>query len=135
MTENCSRCHRSNTLVRNKRTYWYRTKEGKRLCRWCYLKTIANPKMVKKRMKFKGKLILFPFSVRIGQCFIIGCTETETDRHHFDYVRCMPIAMTVELCDIHHQIENKKQETMQHMYSFDWDAFYPIHFQFLLLAS
>lgn len=121
MSESCSKCKRSNTLVKNNRTYWYRDSDGQRLCRWCYLKFIANPKQIMKSMKFKGKKTVYPFKVRIGQCFVIGCTDTDTDRHHIDYVKCFPIAMTVELCSVHHGEENIKQGQSQHNYFFDWN--------------
>ena len=121
MTKKCSKCHRSNTLVYNGREYWYYDKDGNVLCRWCYLNLIANPKRNFKTMKFKGKSIVFPFKLRIGQCFMIGCTGTNTDRHHIEYIPCFPIAMTVELCGTHHQEENRKQEKEQHSYFFDWN--------------
>lgn len=120
MKENCSKCGTPTTLVRNKRTYWYRDKDGKRLCRWCYLVFIANPKRNFKTMRFKGKATIFPFKVRVGQCVMIGCNNTRTDRHHIEYVACFPIAMTVELCDSHHSEENSKQGQLQSEYYFDW---------------
>ena len=121
MTEKCSKCHRSSTLVMYGRTYWYKTKDGKRLCRWCYLKLVANPRRKFRTMKFRGKQIVFPFQLRIGQCFMIGCIGTNTDRHHIEYIPCFPVAMTVELCKTHHQEENRKQENEQQHYFFDWN--------------
>lgn len=125
MTENCSKCHRSSTYQKQSKTrlrvYWYRDQDGKRLCRWCYLKHIANPKKIKCSMKFKGFTIVFPFRVRIGVCFIVGCTRTSTDRHHIEYLRIFPLAQTVELCDQHHREENALQEQQQDHYFFDWN--------------
>lgn len=121
MKKQCSKCWSYTTMIYKGNEKWYHAKDGNWLCRRCYLKYIANPKRNFRTMDYRAKAIVFPFRVRIGQCFMIGCTNTRTDRHHIDYIRCFPIAMTVELCGPHHQQENRKQENDQHNYFFDWN--------------
>ena len=112
----CSSCNETDTLFYKGQFYWYKNKEGNWICRRCYLKTREF-----RTMKFKSKRIVFPFRIRTGFCIIKGCTETRTDRHHIDYITCFPLAMTVELCDMHHREENHTQEELQHEYNFDWN--------------
>lgn len=72
-------------------------------------------------MRFKNKNMMFPFIIRTGYCMIKDCDETSTDRHHIEYHIVHPLVMTLELCDMHHREENKRQEELQHDYYFDWN--------------
>lgn len=119
----CSVCRQTETLVYKDKEYWYnRTdRKGKLLCRKCYMKIILNPRINARRMVFQGKRRTFPFTIRQNKCKIIDCNNTNTDRHHIEYVTCFPLAMTIELCDSHHREENRKQEEQQRDYYFDWN--------------
>ena len=111
----CINCGSYDTLVYKGHEYWYNTNNGK-LCRKCYLKT-----RTKRRMRYKRKSIVFPFTLRTGFCMIKDCDGTDTDRHHIFYCPVFPVAGTVELCSMHHREENVRQEDMQDEYNFDWN--------------
>lgn len=115
----CRFCGSHKTYIYKNQEKWYRDEDDQYICRWCYLKIIQNPSRNRRRMQFLNTAIIFPFIVRAGFCMMKDCDGIMTDRHHFFYCRVFPIACTIELCDMHHKVENELQMKDEN-YVFDW---------------
>ena len=93
--------------------------DGSWLCNRCYCKFVSNKTNNPKRIWFGKRRFSVGQNTRKGFCRKCG-RKGNTDIHHVQYIPCMPIALTVELCTGCHNIENSKQEVMQKDYYFDF---------------
>jgi hypothetical protein len=97
------------------REHWYYDKDGKDLCKKCYMKSYMQD-YGKKLFSFKGHYKIAQEIIRKGLCSwcknkLDGVTTKRTSLHHIKYDENYPLKHTVEICNrCHSKLKRKHPE-------------------------
>lgn len=112
----CSECGSTETYIakragRNPYVMWYYTKDGKPLCRNCRSRTMDNPGVIARKLRFRQRRVTLTFRPRTGECSQCHRTPRKTDMHHAKgYYIIFPWFGTVELCVRCHRRNHRGQK-------------------------